>query len=78
MLSDKPHFVMVSPRRFFMSLKFYYLFLFDKLLTYYCSSSFLTCIVLGLIKIIHSQEHPSTAVLKTLKNIEIVGFGLLS
>ena len=57
MLSNNP--------QIFFSLKFYYLF--DKLLTYYRSSSFLICVVVGLIKIVHSQEHQSTANLKTLK-----------
>ena len=42
---------------------------------YYCSSSFLICIVLGLIKIIHSQEHPSAAGLKTLKKHYNLCFG---
>ena len=53
--------------RFFVSLKFCYLFLFDKLLTDYCNSIFLTCIVLGFIKVVHSQDHISAAILKTLK-----------
>ena len=46
--------------------KSYYLHLFDKLLTCYCTSSFWICIVFvsyfyRIIKIIHSQKHPSTA-----------------
>ena len=49
--------------------------MFDKLLKYYCSSSFLICIVLGLIKIIHSQEHPSAVGLKTLKKHYNLWFG---
>ena len=33
--------------RFFISSRFYYLLLIDKLLTCFCSSSFLTCIIFG-------------------------------
>ena len=58
MRSDNPHFVRASPKQIFFSLKFK---------TYYCSSSFLICIVFCLTKVIHSQEYPSTAVLKILK-----------
>ena len=58
MFSNNPH--------IFVSLKSCYLHLFNKQLTSYCSSSFLICIVLGLTKIINSQEHQSTGVLKSM------------
>ena len=51
---------------------------FVRKLKHCCSSSFLICIVFCLINVIHSQEHPSTAVLKTLKmHSKICCLGLL-
>lgn len=46
-LSDNPHFV--TKVDVFISLKFDHLLLLDKPSTYYCSSNFLACIVLGVI-----------------------------
>ena len=73
MFSNNPH--------IFVSLKFYYLHLFDKLLTRYCSSTFLICIVLGLIKIIKSGSsiHRCFEIIKkTLKPVHLAFFCDLS
>ena len=75
MRSDNPHFARASPKEILCQLEMLLFDLLDKLLTYYCSSSFLIFIVLYLYSQSGAAIHRSFQnIKKTLKSVVLAFF----